>query len=83
MAKIWHNNIHLKVSFLSRRLLKEKLPFDDVIRKFGKQIISKCTCYTDSQNESIQHAFMECEKGRHIRNKFGSTLGVKNLAWPL
>lgn len=40
--KVWHSSILFKISFLTWRLWLGKLPFDEVITRFGKQIISRC-----------------------------------------
>lgn len=37
MSKIWHKTIPFKISFLSWRLCRGKLPFNEKLSKFGRQ----------------------------------------------
>lgn len=74
--KVLNSNISFKMSFLVSRLWKGKLPFDEVITKFGKQIISKCNCCLNPSTDSMNHVFIEGQVASYTWNLFGNALGI-------
>lgn len=44
LSKVWQSSIPFNVSFLIWRLWKFKLPFDDVLTRFGRNITTMCKC---------------------------------------
>lgn len=42
--RVWHNNIPFKLSFLCWRLIKTKLPFNDVICRYTDRRQLECLC---------------------------------------
>ncbi|XP_070046502.1 uncharacterized protein [Nicotiana tomentosiformis] len=76
LCKVWHSSIPFKISFLTWTLWYRKLPFDDVIVNFGRQIVSRCNCCANPKNETIQHVFMEGEATSYIWKLIGSPLGI-------
>ncbi|XP_059292008.1 uncharacterized protein LOC132045445 [Lycium ferocissimum] len=59
ITRIWHNAVPFKISFLSWRLLHNKLPFKDAVAKFGKQGFKDCICCISPQDETPQHALLK------------------------
>ncbi|XP_060210415.1 uncharacterized protein LOC132637323 [Lycium barbarum] len=43
-SNLWHKGMPFKVAFLNWRILKRKLPFDDILPKFSQQVVSRCNC---------------------------------------
>lgn len=80
---LWHNNLPFKISFLSWRLIRGKLPFDDTINRFGKHLISRCSCCSAPERESIHHVFICSEAAQTLWKFFGHPLGIKHQLWPI
>ncbi|XP_070055059.1 uncharacterized protein [Nicotiana tomentosiformis] len=78
LHKVWHKHLPFKMSFLAWRLLKKKLPFNEVMIKFSMNYVSKCCCCRVSQGETIKHTFMAGEHARDLWNTFGTPL---NIGW--
>ncbi|XP_060182556.1 uncharacterized protein LOC132612272 [Lycium barbarum] len=76
LKKIWNNYIPFKMSFLMWKLLKNKLPFDDILYKFKQNLASKCFCCRTPRSETIQHSFMDGDIVVSIWKYFGSPLGI-------
>ncbi|KAM3263624.1 hypothetical protein P3L10_000618 [Capsicum annuum] len=76
--KVWHNSIPFKMSFLAWRIWKRKVPFEDVILKFGKHLDSKCYCCTVARDQTIDHVFSQGTITSKVWNLFVSPLGIKH-----
>ncbi|XP_060214799.1 uncharacterized protein LOC132641737 [Lycium barbarum] len=75
--KAWHKNIPFKVSFLTWRLIKSKLPFtNNSVCRFVDMLVD-CLCCANAQPETIQHFFMESEPAQFLWKLFGQPLGIK------
>lgn len=81
--KIWHNSLPFKMSFISWRIFKNRLPFDDVICRFGTNIISRCSCCSSAQVETVQHVFNGSEAAIFIWNNIGNAFGIKHQQEPI
>ncbi|XP_019237530.1 PREDICTED: uncharacterized protein LOC109217719 [Nicotiana attenuata] len=79
----WLNNNPFKISLLSWRLYLGKLPFDDIIAKFGNQIVSRCMCCQSPKEDTIQHVFIEGDTAKFLWNTFGAPIGIKHENWPV
>jgi len=55
--KIWAKGVTWKMSFAAWRVFKGKLPVDDVLRRMGYQLASKCPCCVNPGCDSMQHVF--------------------------
>ena len=75
-SRIWHPQIPLKVSFFMLRLLRGRLPLDDILGKFGIQGPSKCFCCSLSEGESIEHIFAQGQLAKAVWDFFGATCGL-------
>nr|XP_016509964.1 PREDICTED: uncharacterized protein LOC107827363 [Nicotiana tabacum] len=77
LKRIWHKHIPFKMSFLVWRLLKRKLPFDDVVLKFGLNLASRCCCCRLSQEETMMHTFLTEELAVNMWKTFCIPLGIE------
>lgn len=59
------------------RILYEKLPFNDILVKFGHMYVSKYFCCRSSQGETLNHIFMGGNIAAMTWKIFGSSLGVR------
>lgn len=72
------------MSFLTWRILKEKLPFEDVLIKYGKHMDSKCNCCQVEQDQTLNHiGFNDGKVGSYIWNLFGPPLGITHSQIPI
>lgn len=81
--KVWNSTIPFKMSFLVWRLWHSKLPFDDVIIKYGKQIVSRCNCCSNPNTNNINHVFVEGQAASYIWKLFGNALGIQHQSYPI
>lgn len=82
LKKIWHSQISFKMSFILWRVLKKKLPTDDVMQRFGQYIVSKCSCCAArNKEESLEHVFCTGETARKIWQHFAGPLGILLSNW--
>lgn len=58
LNNMWHNCIPFKLFFLAWRLYFGKLPFDQVLAKFGNHIVSGCKCCNNPVVDTMQHTFI-------------------------
>ena len=78
---VWRSGIPLKLSILLWRILNGLLPFDDVLRRMGFQMASKCPFC--SSEDSVSHAFYECSLARETWEFLGNIYGFKSRACDL
>ncbi|XP_019258156.1 PREDICTED: uncharacterized protein LOC109236426 [Nicotiana attenuata] len=55
--KIWHKKIPFEWSFCLWRALRNKLPTDDRVAKFGPPTVNRYVCCLGPQAESVDHIF--------------------------
>lgn len=77
-SKVWFSDIPFKISFLAWRLVLGKLPMDDVISRFGNQLVYKCSCCSVPQGENIHRVFVESQIAISIWKHFGAPLGIRH-----
>ncbi|XP_027076981.1 uncharacterized protein [Coffea arabica] len=73
---IWHPQIPLKISFFMLRLLLQRLPLPDRLRKLGLHLPSKCLCCDSASEESIEHLFSKGHIASTVWNYFGASCGL-------
>ncbi|XP_060203034.1 uncharacterized protein LOC132631475 [Lycium barbarum] len=76
LHKIWHKYIPFKMCFLVWKMLKNKLPFDNIISRIGIDVGTKCCCCLQAKDETIHHTFLDGELARTIWNFFGIPSGI-------
>ena len=77
---IWHSQLPLKVSILSWRLIRDRLPTK--INLLNRGIISTADTYCSAgcgQLESVQHFFIHCETFRIIWQQVRFLIGVAGV----
>ena len=74
--QVWHPHLPQKISFFMMRLLRGRLPLDDILTKLFLHLPSKCFCCVESSVETRQHVFMDGEVARAIWKFFGSLCGI-------
>lgn len=73
LAKIWNNHLPFKISFATWRLLKGRLPLDDIVLKFGTNIISRCCCRVPLDD----HVFANSNTAKKVWNTMSTPLGFQ------
>jgi len=74
--KIWHGKIPFKMSFLTWRLVQNKLPFYDTVGRFVDNIDSNCVCCKNMKTETINHVFLDSNVASYLWKNFGGPLGI-------
>lgn len=77
LTEIWSRFLPFKMSFLMWRLIKNKLPFDDIIARFERLIVCRCDCCRISQRETLMHTFIFGDLARNTWRSFGGPLGIR------
>ena len=75
-SQIWKPNLPFKVSFLMLRLLRGRLPLDEVLCKMGFQLPSNCFCCEAAEAETIEHAFFTGRLALEVWSLFNGTCGI-------
>ncbi|XP_075095479.1 uncharacterized protein LOC142173737 [Nicotiana tabacum] len=74
---IWHKSTPFNMFFLVLKMLKNKLPFYNIITRIGIEVDTKCCCCcADAKDETIHHTFLDGNLARIIWNVFGIPLGI-------
>ncbi|XP_070047509.1 uncharacterized protein [Nicotiana tomentosiformis] len=74
---IWHKSTPFNMFLLVLKMLKNKLPFYNIISRIGIEVDTKCCCCcADAKDETIHHTFLDGILARIIWNVFGIPLGI-------
>lgn len=55
---VWIKALPHKISFFLWKVLKRRVPIDDVLRNMGNPIVSKCGCCDIGCIETLNHLFL-------------------------
>lgn len=77
LAKIWNKHLPFKISFTTWRLLKGRLQLDDIVLKFGTNIISRCCCCRLPEEETMNHVFANSNTAKKVWNTMSTPLGFQ------
>ncbi|XP_071923139.1 uncharacterized protein [Coffea arabica] len=69
-ACIWHRSLPITISFFMFRLVSDRLPLLEQLRRFGVQGPSRCCCCIDPQEERLNHMFCTGEAARQVWKVF-------------
>nr|XP_027064499.1 uncharacterized protein LOC113690699 [Coffea arabica] len=69
-ACIWHRFLPVTISFFMLRLLSDRLPLMEQLRRFGVQGPSRCCCCINPQEEQLNHLFCTGETARQVWKAF-------------
>lgn len=75
-SQVWHLNLPFKISFMAWRLIHKKLPLDDVLYKFGNNIVSRYVCCHSPKLETMHHVFVDSAPAKHVWLAFGAPPGI-------
>ena len=71
---VWNGLVLLKISFSAWRLVRNLIPLEVTLKKFGIPIVSRCLCCR-LQEESWRHLFITgpiaLQVWTHFRKRFG------------
>nr|XP_027062765.1 uncharacterized protein LOC113689142 [Coffea arabica] len=67
---IWHRFLPFTVSFFMLRLLSDRLPLLEQLRRFGVQGPFRCACCANPQEERLNHVFYTGEAARQVWKAF-------------
>ncbi|XP_070026560.1 uncharacterized protein [Nicotiana sylvestris] len=73
---IWVKGLPFKISFFLWKVWKAKLSLDDILRKIGYSIPSKCWCCADPKEESLVHLFFTSNAARSVWSYFLRRAGI-------
>nr|GMD04266.1 uncharacterized protein LOC109173561 [Ipomoea batatas] len=66
------------MSLMAGRIFRERVPIDDVLRRFGYNIVSKCVCCNNPNICDLQHVFCTGETAKEVWAYFMKSLGMGN-----
>lgn len=75
---IWVKGLLFKVAFLMRRLWKLKIPMDDRFKRWGMEGLSKCWCWENPSQETMNHVFLRSNIANRIWSYFSSFAGLNS-----
>ncbi|XP_060182018.1 uncharacterized protein LOC132611633 [Lycium barbarum] len=87
LNNLWYKRLPFKIAFLNWRVMRKKLPLDDIVSKFGQNIVSRCNCCPNPQSETLDHLFVHGDIAKNIWQYFANSLGIKisninlHLSW--
>ncbi|XP_075104795.1 uncharacterized protein LOC107830035 [Nicotiana tabacum] len=73
---IWVKGLPFKIAFSMWKVWKAKLPLDDFLKRVGYCMPSKCWCYVQPDEESLQHLFFRSETAKTTWKYFLSRAGI-------
>ncbi|XP_019223633.1 PREDICTED: uncharacterized protein LOC109205377 [Nicotiana attenuata] len=75
---IWHKRIPFKWSFGQWRALRNKLPTDDRVARFGPPTVNKCVCCRQPASETVNHIFSNGNFARAVWKHYAAPVGILN-----
>lgn len=76
VRKAFVKHMPWKMSFFLWRMWKWKIPTDEVVRRFGVNMVSKCECCLVHEVSSLQHIFCKGEIAQKVWGFFAQTMGI-------
>ncbi|XP_070017599.1 uncharacterized protein [Nicotiana sylvestris] len=73
---IWVKGLPIKIAFFIWKVWKAKLPLDDLLKRVGYCMPSKCWCCVQPDEESLQHLFFRSETTKTTWKYFLSRAGI-------
>nr|XP_009766248.1 PREDICTED: uncharacterized protein LOC104217646 [Nicotiana sylvestris] len=77
-AKLWTKGLPFKISFFLWKVWRGKVPIDDIWRRGGYMVVSKCWCCIPPHEDSFQHLFLTSETGTKVWKAFLQATGLMN-----
>ncbi|XP_075091556.1 uncharacterized protein LOC142171756 [Nicotiana tabacum] len=73
---LWTNGLPFKISFFLWRLWRGKVPTNDIWRRAGQFVVSKCLCCLPPQEETFQHIFLTSDVASRVWKVFLQPTGL-------
>lgn len=73
---MWIKGLPFKISFFLWRLWRRKIATDDMWKRQGQMVMSRCWCYQQPQEESIEHIFVTSPTASKVWNLFKGVAGI-------
>lgn len=74
---VWKNNLPHKIAFLLWRVLKRRIPTDDILRRMKIPIASRCWCCDNGMEETLDHLFLTAPLAIKLWTQFVSCAGFQ------
>ncbi|WMV51732.1 hypothetical protein MTR67_045117 [Solanum verrucosum] len=74
---IWVTGLPFKIAFFLWRVLKGRVPTDDNLKRCRIPIVSKCYCYEEGCEETMNHLFLTAPVACKLWQHFVSSTGIK------
>ncbi|XP_019241256.1 PREDICTED: uncharacterized protein LOC109221250 [Nicotiana attenuata] len=75
-VKIWTKGLPFKISFFFWRVWRGKVPTDDIWRRGGHMVVSRCWCCSSPKEDSFQHLFLTSETAIKVWKTFIQAAGL-------
>ncbi|XP_070034564.1 uncharacterized protein [Nicotiana tomentosiformis] len=76
LCNLWTKVLPFKIFFFLWRLWKMKIPTDDLWRRNGYIIVSKCWCCSPPKEDSYQYLFLKSETVNRVWKSFLQLAGI-------
>lgn len=73
---MWIKGLPFKISFFLWRLWRRKIATDDMWKRQGQMVMSRCWCCQQPQEESIEHIFVTSPTTSKVWNLFMGAAGI-------
>lgn len=73
---LWTKGLPFKISFFLYRLWRGKIPTNDLWKRRGYVIVSKCWCCVPTQEETFQHLFLASSTAAKVWKVFLQVAGI-------
>nr|XP_009773546.1 PREDICTED: uncharacterized protein LOC104223745 [Nicotiana sylvestris] len=78
---MWIKGLPFKISFFLWRLWRKKIATDDIWRRQGQMVMSRCLCCQQPQEESIEHIFITSPTASKLKLLFQAVPAI--ITWEL
>lgn len=75
LVKLWTKGLPFKISFFLWRIWKGKVPTNDLWRRGGYMIVSKCWCCLPPHEDSFQYLFLMSDTAMKVWETFIQVAG--------
>ncbi|WMV20307.1 hypothetical protein MTR67_013692 [Solanum verrucosum] len=76
---LWHKALPFQFSFFNWKLLENRIPIDDNVKKKGVSLPSRCECCENYCNENLEHLFKRNNFSKNIWNVFRYQFGLEEV----
>lgn len=73
---IWVKGLPFKISFFMWKVLKNKLPLDDFLKRLECLMASRCWCCANAREETMHHLFVTSYAAKKVWSYFLNNAGI-------